>query len=294
MMRRRTGFSRPPIGAVWGWAQVLAGRTATASLLPGRALVLSPHQDDETIGCGLLMAEKAHRGIPIAVAVATDGRAGWFSTMPRPDPNAIAEVRHREWHQALDALGVPPADRFELEFRDGELSDHEDELTEKLGDLFGRVRPSQVFVTRSGDPHPDHRTLARAAGRAADRMSDSNSGLLRTPLAEGSTLPVSPSRPQVFTYRVYPGEGLWSEGRPSRLTVGAVVALFFRSISRLTTRRPLLFRAPAIAATKVAAIDAYDSQRRLLAGELRYVWGAGVELYWPLGKNGSVGASVRR
>jgi hypothetical protein len=35
-------------------------------------------------------------------------------------------------------------------------------------------------------------------------------------------------------------------------------------------------------AAKVAAIDAYDSQRRLLNGELRYVWGTGVEFYWAM------------
>ena len=248
--------------------------------------MLSPHQDDETIGCGLLMAEKAQRGIPIAVAVATDGRAGWYSPMPRPGPNDIAEIRHREWHRALDALGVSRADRFELKFPDGELSDHEDELTEKLGELFHSVRPSQVFVTRSGDPHADHRTLARAAGRAANQIHDSDSGTPPTTRAEGSRLLRSGSRPQVFTYRVYPGEGLWPDGRPPRVTVRAVLALLVRSSLRLTTRRPLLFRAPEIAATKVAAIDAYDSQSRLLAGELRYVWGADVELYWPMEGDG--------
>jgi LmbE family N-acetylglucosaminyl deacetylase len=223
-------------------------------------LVLSPHEDDETIGCGLLIAEKARRGIPIAVAVATDGRAGWFSSMQRPEPDDIAKIRHCEWHQALHALGVPREDRFELEFHDGDLSDHEDELTEKLVDIFRRVRPSQVFVTRPGDPHPDHRTLARAAGRAADRTT----------------------RPQLFTYRVYPAEGLWPEGRPSAVTAGSVCVMFARSILRLTARRPLRLRAPAVAATKVAAIGAYDSQSRLLAGELRYVWSKDVELYWPM------------
>ena len=85
--------------------------------------MLSPHPDDETIGCGLLMAEKANRGIPVAVAVATDGRGGWYSPMPRPAPRDIAEIRHREWHRALDVLGVPQADRFELGLLDGELSD---------------------------------------------------------------------------------------------------------------------------------------------------------------------------
>ncbi len=71
------------------------------------------------------------------------------------------------------------------------------------------------------------------------------------------------------------------------MSVGGVVALLARSISRLTTRRPLLFRAPAMAGTKAVAIDAYDSQSRLLAGELRYVWGGGAELYWPIEEDGS-------
>ena len=40
-------------------------------------------------------------------------------------------------------------------------------------------------------------------------------------------------------------------------------------------------------ATKAAAIGAYDSQSGLLGGELRYVWGKGVELYWPMKGDGS-------
>jgi LmbE family N-acetylglucosaminyl deacetylase len=267
-MRRRghAGLSRPPIGAVWGWVQTVAGRTATDFLVPGRALVLSPHQDDETIGCGLLMAEKANRGIPVAVAVATDGSAGWYAPTPRPAPRGIAEVRHREWHRALDLLEVPRADRFELSFPDGQLSDHENELADRIGDLFRRVRPTQVFVTRTADPHPDHRTLARAVCYAVAQTYDAGPG----------------PPPQVFTYRVYPGEGLWPDGRPPRVTAGAAVVQFVRSVLGLAGRRALVFRARGPTATKVAAISAYDSQRRLLDGELRYVWGTGTELYWAM------------
>jgi hypothetical protein len=43
-------------------------------------------------------------------------------------------------------------------------------------------------------------------------------------------------------------------------------------------------------ATKIAAIDAYDSQSRFLGDELRYVWGTGVELYWPMEDDGLDGA----
>ena len=233
--------------------------------------MLSPHQDDETIGCGLLMAERANRGIPVAVVVATDGRAGWFSTAPRPSPSDIVEIRHREWHRALDSLGVPQADRFELAFPDGELGAQESELTDKLADLFRRVRPSQVFVTKSSDPHPDHRTLAPAAGRAVSQVYDPDPDAPQATIAGGSDLHALGPRPQVFTYRVYPGEGLWPDGRPSRVTVSTVVRLLMRSILSLIRQRPLLFRAPGLAATKVAAIDAYDSQSRLLGGELRSV-----------------------
>ena len=73
---------------------------ATDSLLPGRALVLSPHQDDETIGCGLLMAEKSRRGIPVAVVVATDGRAGWYSSSTEADP-----ARHRRDPPTVNGIG---------------------------------------------------------------------------------------------------------------------------------------------------------------------------------------------
>jgi LmbE family N-acetylglucosaminyl deacetylase len=279
---RRSGLSRPPIGAVWGWVQTVAGRTITDSLLPGGALVLSPHQDDETIGCGLLIAEKANRGIPVAVAVATDGRDGWYSPKPRPAPDEIAAIRHREWHRALDILAVPPARRFEFGFPDGELSDHESEVADRIRDLFRSLRPSQVFVTSSGDPHPDHRTLERAVRHAMAQIDDSAPGVPHSGAGHASSLsPVEP-RPQAFIYRVYPGEGIWPDGRPPLVTVRAAIAQIARSIFGLAGRRPLLLRAPGSVATKVAAIDAYDSQRRLLNGELRYVWSTGVELYWAM------------
>jgi LmbE family N-acetylglucosaminyl deacetylase len=264
-------MKRPPIGAVWGSVQRLSARTAPEELLPGGALFLSPHEDDETIGCGLLLAEKTGRGIPVSVAVATDGRAGWFSTASRPPPDEIVDIRRAEWHRALDALAVPRAQRFALGFRDGELTGHESELVQRLGGLLRETNPSQVFVTRPGDPHPDHRTLARAVERA----------VVETYAPRGVTSGNGPS-PRVFTYRVYPGEGLWTGDRPSHTSVGAVVGQFIRSVIGLRRNRPLLLRSPRSMAQKSAAVDAYESQRRLMNGELRYVWKASFELYWPL------------
>ncbi len=277
---RRGGLSRPPIGAAWGWAQTIAAPTATDSLVSGSALVLSPHPDDETIGCGLLMAEKARRSIPIAVAVATDGRGGWYSPRAEPAPDDIVEIRRGEWHGALDALGVARSSRFELGFRDGELGDHEVEVADRVADLLCSLHPAQVFVTRPGDPHPDHRALARATRRAVAQTYGPGDRDGRVGDRPGARTMGPP--PDVFTYRVYPGEGLWPNGRPARVTAVSSVAQLVRSIVGLAGRPALLLRAPGSASTKVAAIRAHDSQRQLLDGELRYVWGTSVELYWPV------------
>ena len=160
------GVSRPPIGALWGWVQVTLARNATQTLVRGTALVLSPHPDDETIGCGLLLAEMARRGHSTSVALATDGGGGWYSAAPRPTPDSIVQIRHGEWHRALDALNVPKEGRFEFGFPDGALSDREGEVAERIGDLLRSLSPSEVLVTKPSDPHPDHRALARATRQA--------------------------------------------------------------------------------------------------------------------------------
>jgi LmbE family N-acetylglucosaminyl deacetylase len=149
------------------------------------------------------------------------------------------------------------------------------------------VRPSLIFAPRAGDPHVDHQTLARAVGRAVHQVYESDAGDTTRPTTDRSSFNGVGVRPRVFTYRVYPGEGVWPHGRPSRVGVRALASLLLGSISTLARQRPLLFRAPQCAATKAEAIGAYDSQRRLLGGELRYVWGKGVELYWPMAEEES-------
>lgn len=277
------GVSRPPIGALWGWAQVALARNATQKLVRGTALVLSPHPDDETIGCGLLLAQMARGGHSACVALATDGGGGWYSATPRPTPDSIVQIRHGEWHRALDALSVPKEGRFEFGFPDGTLSDHEGEVTERIGDLLRSLSPSLVLVTKPSDPHPDHRALARATCQAViDVYRPSHE-----PVSEGGREAIggdhaNGSPPEVYSYRVYPGEGLWPDGQPPRATLVMTLLQLARSVFGLIGRRPLVLRAARSRSDKAAAIEAHKSQRKLLDGELRYVWRTGVELYWPM------------
>ena len=271
--------SRPPVGAFWGWAQVALARNASKTLIRGTALVLSPHPDDETVGCGLLLAQMAREGSSVAVALATDGREGWFAVTPRPPADRIVDLRRGEWHKALGALNVPKDRRFELRVADGTLRDHEDEAAEWIAELLLSLSPSRIFVTRPLDEHADHRALFRAARRAVIETHGhrSDSGAFRSGLsaADGKDSP-----PEIYTYRVYPGSGLWPDGRPSKVTLFSALVQFARSVFGLMGRRPLALRAPRYKSDKDLAIEAYESQRKLLDGELRYVWRTGVELYW--------------
>jgi LmbE family N-acetylglucosaminyl deacetylase len=225
----------------------------------------------------------ARGGHSACVALATDGGGGWYSPAPRPTPYSIVQIRHGEWHRALDALNVPKEGRFEFGFPDGSLSDHEGEVTERIGDLLRSLSPSLILVTKPSDPHPDHRALARATRQAVIDLDGSS----HEPVSEGGWEAIggehaNGSPPEVYTYRVYPAEGLWPDGHPPRATLAMTLLQLARSVFGLIGRRPLIIRAARSRSAKTAAIEAHESQRELLDGELRYVWRTGVELYWPM------------
>jgi LmbE family N-acetylglucosaminyl deacetylase len=255
---------RPSIGPLWIATQVALGRDATSRLSAGSALVLTPHPDDEAIACGLLLATKVARGEQVTVALATDGRIGWFSTDPEPPAGDIARRRHDEWHRGLDTLGVPAGHRHEFGFPDAELDGHEAEAATLIAALIDELAPAQVFVTAPDDLHADHRALSRATCRAV--------------AAGGRRGPT----PEVFAYHVYPAAGLWPIGHPGRPSALSTAVRLVRSVPVLVRNRVLLLRAPAAAPSKRRAVACHASQRRLIDGQLHHVWETEVELFRPL------------
>ncbi|MBV8400094.1 MAG: PIG-L family deacetylase, partial [Acetobacteraceae bacterium] len=73
-------------------------------------LVLAPHADDESCGCGGLIAEACERGRSIAVAIVTDGVGSHPHSRAYPPPRLQA-VRESEAREAVAALGLA-ADRL--------------------------------------------------------------------------------------------------------------------------------------------------------------------------------------
>jgi LmbE family N-acetylglucosaminyl deacetylase len=76
-------------------------------LQPGRPLVLAPHPDDESLGCGGIIARCVEANALPFVVIATDG-AGSHPRSRLYPPERLRAIRMQEAREAVGALGLPP------------------------------------------------------------------------------------------------------------------------------------------------------------------------------------------
>lgn len=137
------------------------GRTATA-WRPGaeRVLVLAPHMDDETIGCGGTLALHARCGARITVVFMTDGSQGTVDVTTLSGEarvrreREINALRKAESALALHELGIHAA--VYLDGPDGRLSARSD-LAARLRAVIEECRPDLIYLPHFLEEHPDHR-----------------------------------------------------------------------------------------------------------------------------------------
>jgi len=145
--------------AVVGRPLLLARAEDVTSQTAARScLVLAPHPDDETLGCGATIMRKLAAGTPVQVVIATDGRHSHHSSKLSVD--ALVEAREEEARRASAILGLPRENIAFLRFEDGRLADHRRLLRDRLVDILDTMNPEEIFVSSIIDRHPDHRVLA--------------------------------------------------------------------------------------------------------------------------------------
>jgi LmbE family N-acetylglucosaminyl deacetylase len=152
--------SMPPIA----WEGILAARSFASRgpvvLRPtaARAMVLAPHPDDETLGCGGTLALLHRRGCTLRVLVATSGEG---SVVARGhSPADLAAIRRAEAIAACRVLGTDSPDF--LNFPDGQLTEQIDNLTARLIKEIAAFDPQIIFLPWPLDGHPDHQVLPMA------------------------------------------------------------------------------------------------------------------------------------
>ena len=117
-----------------------------------RRLVIAPHMDDESLGCGGLLAKYAAQCRLVAVADS-------------------GPVRAAEHARALDLLGV--TDSVALGLPDTALGQDMPRLVRELDRQFGEFRPDEVYLPYPS-LHQDHIAVYEA-GMRASRASMSSS-----------------------------------------------------------------------------------------------------------------------
>ncbi len=116
-----------------------------------RRLIVAPHLDDESLGCGGLLAK---HGAECSVLALTDS----------------GETRRREHEVAMSIFG--DIETTALDFPDGSLGVSMTALVGALDDHFARLRPEEVYLPFPS-LHQDH-IAAYEAGMRACRISMSD------------------------------------------------------------------------------------------------------------------------
>ncbi len=114
-----------------------------------RVLVLSPHPDDDIIGCGGTIYKYHLMGAEIAVVYMTDGRKG----NNRYKEDELVCMRQEEARRASKIIGANSL--IFLDNRDSELSVSSKTIKE-LSEILGDLKPEAVFLPFLMDNHHDH------------------------------------------------------------------------------------------------------------------------------------------
>lgn len=124
-----------------------------------RVLVLSPHPDDEAIGCGGAIRSHVLSGEKVRVVFLTSGENGGHGT----PPEETAQIREAEAQKAADILGVDSIEFWRQP--DGNLR-ADAALVRRLQEAIRAWKPARIYVPHTGEMHPDHRAAARLVRRA--------------------------------------------------------------------------------------------------------------------------------
>jgi LmbE family N-acetylglucosaminyl deacetylase len=139
----------------------------------GTCLILAPHPDDESLGCGGLIAACIQAGRLPWVAILTDGVGSHPNSCTFP-PDRLRQVRAEEVKTALRHLGLPPERLVLLNQPDTAAPTQGPEFDAALATLVRLIHAepncTSILAPWRHDPHCDHEAasiLAASVARAA-------------------------------------------------------------------------------------------------------------------------------
>jgi len=114
-------------------------------------LIISPHPDDEILGCGGLISYMVKHHKTISIIFMTKGE----NVNKNISPEVLKVERTKLAKEALSSVGQSLDSIYFLNFRDSEIN-IKDAETEKLNALINRINPQVVLVPHQLEGWNDH------------------------------------------------------------------------------------------------------------------------------------------
>lgn len=118
-----------------------------------KVLVISPHPDDESIGCGGTICAHHEAGDVVEVIFLTSGEKGGHGI----SEEEIRSIREQEAISAAEVLSISEVSFWREP--DGAFV-ASSENTKRLKDKIEHFKPDIIYVTHFQEEHPDHKAAA--------------------------------------------------------------------------------------------------------------------------------------
>ena len=124
-----------------------------------RIMIISPHPDDESIGCGGTIQKHVEEGDVVQVELLTSGERGGHDLRE----TEVARIREEEAMAAATILGIAHVEFYCQ--RDGDLRANRT-LVDRLSKRITDWKPDIIYAPHSAEQHPDHRVALRLLQRS--------------------------------------------------------------------------------------------------------------------------------
>lgn len=163
-----------------------------------RILVIAPHPDDETLGCGGALLKHKANGDDLSWLIATRGHEPQWST-------ELLAQKEKEIARVAETYGFE--NTFRLNFPTIKLDTIPlDEIIVAIRDAVTDAKPELVYLNHYGDVHSDHRVVFEATMSVLKPFYSGRHGVKKVlsyeVLSSTDAMPANPARafvPAVFT-----------------------------------------------------------------------------------------------
>jgi len=129
------------------------------------ALVIAPHPDDESAGCGGSIVKHINSGSRLKVIFLSDGECGDFEGRWG---SRYVDIRRSCAQRAMEILGVRDYEFWGYSDRD--IASAMEEITDRLNQTIRRFSPDIIYVPSPFEVHPDHKTVSMMGWRVSKEV----------------------------------------------------------------------------------------------------------------------------